>query len=151
MCGKNMKKTFGFTLIEVLIVVAIIGIIGAIAIPSYQSSVQKAHRSDAKSTLLEMGALQEKYYFRENVYITDSADLPLIWNDYPDSNEGYYRVSVTATVNGAACDESQCFTIQADAQGAQLNDTECAVFTLDNTGRRTAENENGDVTTDTCW
>ena len=65
-----MKKTQGFTLIELMIVVAIIGILAGIALPSYQQHVIRASREAAQTELLQMAAVQEKIYLNSSSYTT---------------------------------------------------------------------------------
>lgn len=121
----------GFTLIEILIVVAIVGILAAVAYPSYQNSVQKSRRTDAKSALMDTAALQEKWYFQFNQYTTDIDALkgcdPA--DDCEFTPEGYYQVTITQP-----CGDTSCYTLTADAVGAQLGDTSCLAFTLTHRG-----------------
>ena len=65
----------GFTLIELMITVAIIGILSAIAYPSYESYVRKSRRVDAKNALLDLASRQERYFSVNNKYSTTAADL----------------------------------------------------------------------------
>jgi len=86
----------GFTLIEVMIVVAVIGILAAIAYPSYQNSVLKAQRADAHESLLRIQQAQEKWRVNNATYTTDLADL----NVNATSMEGYYTLSIDAGATG---------------------------------------------------
>lgn len=130
-----MIKSKGFTLIELMIVVAIIGIIAAIAYPSYQDSVRKSRRTDAKSSLLEAASLQERIYTQDNEYTDDLASL-VVNADGQSSHEGYYTLSVDITSGCSA--PGGCYTISATANGAQANDTACAVFSINNVGKKTS-------------
>lgn len=131
----NMTKTNekGFTLIELMVVVAIIGIIAAVAFPSYDSYMKKTRRADAKVGLTKLADRQERYYLSNSSYTTDVTDLGFA-SPYV-SDEGYYTISITAAgANG--------FTAQAVAQGAQTSDTDtsagdCTTMTLDSTGLKT--------------
>jgi len=87
-----MKKQKAFTLIEVMIVVVIVAILAAIAVPSYQDSIRKTRRADAKEALMRIAALQERYFFTNNKYGTAS-DLGV----GSTSQEGYYTISIYDT------------------------------------------------------
>lgn len=142
----NAGKARGFTLIEVMIVVAIVGILAAIAYPSYQSSVRKSHRVDGKAALTQVAALQEKWFFQHNQYTADlKGGLKL-----DSSPEGYYALNVQ---NGPCGNTTGCFLLVATATGAQESDTECYTLTLDNTGAKHSYAKGGSITTDTanCW
>jgi type IV pilus assembly protein PilE len=142
-----MKKQKGFTLIEVMIVVVIVAILAAVAIPSYQDSVRKTRRADAKEGLMRIAALQERYFFTNNRY-GELKDLGLTatsgCNAKIDSQEGFYEIQL------ANCGTTS-FEIQATAVGAQLSDTRCRTFTLNHVGRKTAKESGGAMNTDTCW
>lgn len=145
-----MKNQKGFTLIEVMIVVVIVAILAAVAIPSYQDSIRKTRRADAKEALTRIAALQERYFFTRNSYGT-LAQLGLV----PDgvlilqSNDGHYNV---ALVGGVMCDGSPCYRVTATATGAQLNDTRCHQLSINHVGQKTANATDTSVnTTDECW
>ena len=122
----------GFTLIELMIVIAIIGIISAIAYPSYNSYMTKSRRADAKVSLTKMADAQERWYLQNSTYTTDVANV-----GGATSPDGNYTMAITsADVNG--------YVMTATATANQANDTRCAVFTLSSTGAKTATNT-------TCW
>ena len=127
------KQQKGFTLIELMIVVAIVGIIGAIAFPSYDSYMKKSRRSDAKVGMSKIADREERYYINNNAYTTTITDL-----GFPDnqSENGYYSFAISSTNPRAD------YTITATAQGAQTKDTDtsagdCRTMTLDSTGLKT--------------
>lgn len=140
-----MKKNTGFSLIELLIALAIVAILAAIAIPSYNSQIQKTRRSDAITSLTRAASMQERFYMRNNSYTGVVADL-----GGAQSPEGYYTlaVDITACPNGQP--DGSCFTLTANPAGPQVSDTHCAVFTLSDTGLKAAADSGGVPQTD-CW
>ena len=120
-----MRRTKGFTLIELMIVVAIIAIIASIAYPSYQESVRKSRRSDAFSSLARMADLQERFYLQNRSYTNNMAVL-----GGATSPEGFYNLSVSAA-------DANTYTLQADAIGAQVSDANCLTITLSSAGIKT--------------
>ncbi len=133
----------GFTLVEIIIVVSIIAILTAIAVPSYQSSKRKACRNDAKSTILEIVARQEKHYFQFNTYAESLADLHYLTND--ESPEGCYTLLIEDCAIGG-----NCYQVTATAVGNQTLDTACASFTMNSIGQKSATGIGADPT-EACW
>jgi type IV pilus assembly protein PilE len=145
-----MKRQLGFTLIEVLIVVVIVAILAAVAIPSYQESVRKTRRADAKEALTRIAALQERYFFTNNRY-GSATDLGIS----STSQEGHYTIAIAApSADAAACGPTtatRCFTVTATATGAQAQDKKCNLFSINHIGQKTARAADNTVTTDLCW
>ena len=139
------KCSKGFTLIELMVVVAIIGLLAAIAIPSYQNSTRRANRADAQITLSRISTLQERYFFRTNQYTGDFNDL---FSGVADnttsiaSDDGYYTVAISATAS--------TWNLTATATGEQANDTECTTLTLTYLGAKTSADDTSAATTE-CW
>lgn len=118
-------KTAGFTLIELMIVIAVLVIIAAIAIPSYNNQVQKTRRADAHSALMNAAQTLERCYTRFNVYNADGC---------PDvtgtSSDGFYNITAAITAT--------TFTLTATPTGAQAADAgKCPTFTYNHLGQRT--------------
>lgn len=137
----NNKATAGFTLIEVMIVVVIVAILAAIALPSYQNYIQKSRRVDARETLMRIATLQERHFFQNSAYSADEGKF-----GGTTSPEGWYTISVTCSTT--ACND---FTATATATGAQAKDTQCAVFSINQTLKQSAAKQGGGDTSDICW
>lgn len=123
----NTANKRGFTLIELTIVIAIIGIVAAIAVPNYSNYVTATRRSDAQVPLLDLAHRMDRFFTENNTYV--GATLANV-NMPAASPEGFYNLAITGT--GATT-----YTIQATPVGAQLaDDTECASFTLNELGQK---------------
>ena len=129
-----MNKATGFSLIELMIVVVIVGILMAISVPAYQGYVMRSHRTDAHSSLLDIAARQERFVAQRNTYTTViAANTGLNMGD-ANSAEGYY----TLTVSNAPCANiANCYTIIAAAAGSQVNDTDCDPISYNSAGTKT--------------
>ncbi len=131
-----MKKSKGFTLMELIVVVAIIAVIGAIAYPNYNSYMKKTRRADAKVGLAKVADRQERYYIQNNRYTITASDLGLGGGTTYITDEGYYEIEITSA------GVTSGWTATADAQGVQAGDNDtsagdCTTMTLDSTGLRT--------------
>ncbi len=120
----------GFTLIELMIVVAIIGIIMTIAFPSYQESVRASRRSDGMALISQILQAQERYYVNNYTYSTDLTAVGYASASNIDSEGEYYKVSATACGTGIG----QCVLLTAVGQGDQANDGN---LTLNSQGAKT--------------
>lgn len=127
----------GITLIELMVVVAIVAILAGIAYPSYQQHVLTSRRTEAMAELTRIANLQEKNYMDNGTYVTDLTTLGLSANPYTTEN-AYYSISTNST---AATSD---FTLTATAQNSQAADTHCLTFTLDQTGVKGGANND-------CW
>lgn len=128
-------KNKGFSLIELMIVVVIIGIIASVAVPNYQSNVRKSSRSDGMTALLDIMRAQENYFANEYTYTSDLTDL-----NYPDPyvTEGD-KYSIRAATCGAGITLEACVRLTATAIGSQAVDGN---LTLDSRGNKTHKGNN---------
>lgn len=134
--GGAIKARKGFTLIELMIVVVIISILSALAIPSYQRYVLRTHRKDAMSALQGLAQAMERYYVQHNnTYIgADTGGVPNFFASTSPTDGGTARYNLRIT--GAT---ASAYTLQAQPVGAQAND---GLIQLDNTGRRAWDKDN---------
>ena len=142
--GTRVRHASGLTLVELMVVLVVIGILGAIAAPTYQQHIRKARRTEAKTALLRLAANQERHYLQHNTYTDDLGALGFAGGV---SDRGTYTLSVPI---------ADATTYQAAAvptPGGGLNgidmsrDEACNRFTIDALGRRDAfPDPDG-----TCW
>lgn len=122
----------GFTLVELMVTVAIIAILAAIAYPSYVEQVQKTRRANAQADLTELASFMERFYTANATYQTAAGAAPTLpFSDSPqDSGTKYYKITL------ATPDKSR-FTLTATPKNGQQSDR-CGTMTLSNTGATTA-------------
>lgn len=121
----------GFTLMEIMIVVAIVGILSAVAYPYYGKYVEKARRADGQLALLQEIQAMERCRSTSFSYAAcalTSAESP----------EGYYAMTLTTTAS--------TFTVTASAQGLQASDTDCATMSMNHLGVQTPDPDSSE-----CW
>lgn len=127
-------KSKGFTLIELMMTVAILAIIIAVAVPAYNNQIQKTRRADAQSGLLDAAQALERCFTRNNTYVECD-----VRNVSPD---GFYHINANLQVTG--------YLLSADPGGenasGQQDGDPCGTFTLDHRGNKSAGSE-----TDRCW
>ena len=128
-----LRRSEGFSLVELMIVIAILAIISAIAIPSYTSYMLKSQRIDGISFLSEVASEQTRFYSEYNRYGTTMAELGYGVDDTAESDEGFYVVSIV-TPAGAA---SYTITATPVPGGRQVNDTDCLAMSVTSSGVRT--------------
>jgi type IV pilus assembly protein PilE len=146
----NATSNRGFTLIELMIAVAVVSILATIAVASYTSQVQKSRRTDARSALLDLAGREEKLFSTANAYSALPSDLGYapVGTPWPITvGSGYYQVTVTSpdpTQAGVA----ESYSVSATPIGTQVNDTTCTGLSVNQLGAQTST---GTGTASTCW
>jgi type IV pilus assembly protein PilE len=136
-----MKKN-GFSLVELMVAVGIVGILAAIAIPSYSAYVRRANRTDATRSLSVTAQALERCYSQSFTYAV--AQCPAAGVTPAPSSQGYY----TVTINVNAGPPQTYLLTAVPALAPKTNDAACTSFTLDNTGLQGATPLGN---TQTCW
>ena len=133
-----IKKTGGFTLIELMIVVAVLAVIVAIGYPSYQEHIKKSRRAEGMGQLLELADRMERAYSDSGTYPTDISEVYVATTD-----GGFYTLSIV-TANNIS------FTVSAapTSLGGQ-DDDKCHTFTLTSLGEKSVSG--GSLGNDKCW
>jgi type IV pilus assembly protein PilE len=137
----------GFTLIELVIAMAVVGILAAIALPSYMESVRKGRRSDAIAALQRVAQAQERWRANNMTYSANMADL-----GGATSPERHYAIVVSG-----ATDTGYTATATAESGSPQASDARCAILRLRQNGAETIRNSTNadgvtaDSTASTCW
>tara|TARA_R110002095_G_scaffold45864_3_gene41092 strand:- start:2093 stop:2482 length:390 start_codon:yes stop_codon:yes gene_type:complete len=124
------KRNLGFTLIELMIVVVIIGVLASIAYPAYIENVRTAKRSTAQADLMEIASVLERYFTENNTYVGASIPTGI-------TSDSYNYTDPIPDLSASA------YTLTAVPQGDQTND-KCGTLTLSQAGAKTP-------TTDNCW
>lgn len=131
----------GFTLIELMLVVGIVAILMAIAIPSYQEFVMKSRRTEAKQLLFTAAQRLQQYYTHQDAYTTNAGTLSV-----PTSSQnGYYTLTIAAGTTGNI---NSSYALTATRVGTQTSDTDCGNYTLNSLGTRAVT---GSQTSPPCW
>ena len=147
-----MKSKAGFTLVELLIVMAIVAILGVIAVPGYRNYVVGARQNSAQQALLRMAGAMENCYSMNQTYEGCFGTGNSGVTDFLRANdlENYYRLADNTNVT------ARDFTVAVQATGGQFNDVafNCKVLAVDRLGRKLIAPSGGELSVDannTCW
>jgi type IV pilus assembly protein PilE len=154
-----VRRQQGFTLVELVVTMVIAAILASIAIPSYTAYILKSHRTDAKSALLGMAALEERYFSTNNTYSSTPSDLGYPVGTtvaFPVGNNNDYNITslvanpAVPPVNTTSVGTPATYTIIATAINSQVNDAACATFQITSGGVQTATGTDPNASVD-CW
>ena len=126
----GIPAAYGTTLVELMTVMAMVAILAMIAVPSYLQYLERARRTDAKTSLLRIAANQERFYLQNNTYTANLAQLGFATNQ---TESGYYVVSVPA----ANTLGFQAIALPAPGS-SQTKDADCQQFSIDDQNDRIA-------------
>jgi len=147
------RREHGFSLMELMITVAIVAILARIAYPSYQQYVLKSHRADAKTALLDLATRQERFFTLQNNYTTVPASLGYGAASFPfaiqSGTQSYYQLSVTVTGTPGTA-SAPAYTATAAPIGPQQSDG-CGTYTLNQLGVQNNTNTAAGTTSAQCW
>ncbi|WP_312669082.1 type IV pilin protein [Stutzerimonas nitrititolerans] len=141
MLNSPYRRQNGFTLIELMVTVVIIGILASIAFPSYQEFVKRGNRTEGQAFLSEVAARQERYFAQNNEYTDDVDKLKL--KNGSTSETGKYELSIVIDEDADADDGG--YTLTAEEQ---FNDDACGNLTLTATG---IKGVTGSKAAADCW
>jgi type IV pilus assembly protein PilE len=147
--ARLLKKMRGVTLVELMVVVAVIGTLAAIAVPTYRRYLIRSQRSEAKIALMQLQTAQEKFYLQNNAYtnnITNATNgTPPGLGLQATSETGKYDIAITTF---PADGQSYTATASPRTGGGQTDDTQCVNFTINERGTRGVSGPSG---SEFCW
>ena len=137
---RNHQRPNGFTLIELMIVVAIIGILAAIAIPMYSDYVTRSRRADGQANLMQVAQDLERCYTQYSKYNDNSCSVISSGTVNQTSDQEFYVISASVLTEST-------FTLEAPPEPKQADDTDCKILTLTHLGEQSATGDDPN----SCW
>ena len=143
----------GFSLIELMVVVAIATILFAVAVPSYLTYIRQSRRTEARTAVLDLAGREERF-FSTNGATYSVTPAQLGYTALPAAiGGGYYQLAVCSPACAPSAVAAPSYTVTATpvAGQTQARDTQCASFSVDSTGRQFAVDSTGADATQFCW
>ncbi|WP_434634231.1 type IV pilin protein [Chromobacterium sp. CV08] len=143
---RNKRAPGGFSLLELVIAMAVLAIVAAIAIPSYRTFILQSNRTAAKTALQDLATRQESYYSLNNGYASQLATLGYASGPVyvPGNGNNYYALAISSA-------SATAFVLTATPQGAQAQDS-CQTYQLDNLGNQSnIAAGGGSLSVSGCW
>jgi type IV pilus assembly protein PilE len=151
-------RQHGFTLIELMITVAIVGILAAIALPSYTQYIAKARRADARTQLLQASQFMQRFYAANDRFDQDRASntvaIPAGLTVSPSDGTALYQMdtSITSASSATFTVTATAYTLtMAPISGRTMAADACGMFTLTSNGVRGITGATATLTRDACW
>ncbi|MFK3974778.1 type IV pilin protein [Pseudomonas sp. NPDC087358] len=140
--GRMSARANGFTLLELLIAVAIVAILAAMSYPSYTEYIRKTHRSEITALLVQEAHRLERFYSRAGQY--SNTTTPPAREHQVSTGNGFYTVTADRA--------EQAFMLMAMPLGGTLmSEDKCGSFVLEHSGRRDNLGVSGDASGQGCW
>ena len=127
-----MKRTAGFSLIELMVTLLIVAVLTTIALPIYLHEIRESRRTSARAAILDLAGREERYFSTHNTYTASAGDLGYSGNfpiGVPDANDPHYDLTVTVGADGSS------YSASAAPVGDQTADP-CGTYTLDQLGQQ---------------
>jgi type IV pilus assembly protein PilE len=144
--NSHNRYSAGFTLVELMIVIVIASILLTVAIPGYKTSIRKSRRTDAKTTLLDIAAREERYFNTANPPAYSATPTDVGYTTFAPIGSGYYNVTITVAAAVPPNTPASFILTAVPVPGSdQAKDLQCTQFQLNNLGQQTS------TPNTTCW
>lgn len=137
--GVSKRRVAGFTLIELMIAVVVVGILAAVAMPTYQDYVRRGYRTSAEAFLMDVAQREQQYFMDSRSYASSVTGSTGLGMTIPADVQGRYTIAVTVVAG-----PPPTFSVAATPTGNQTNDS-CGTLTLTSAGAKTSSSGSN------CW